>query len=230
MTNKTEKVDNQIQNTPPVVEGKLGIVYYTDPLCCWSWVFEPVWEALQTMLAEQATFRYCMGGLIPSWEDFYDNVNDVSKPIQMGAVFMQAAHLTGQQINSHIWFDDPPASSYPACLAVKAAALQSEQIAARYLKEVRHTLMIDGLNIARKEVLVNIAMQMKDILNTERFLNDLSGQVTIANFKKDLEEIIVKNIRRFPSLVITNAHGRGVIMVGNRPLDAILSGIDQLTR
>lgn len=224
-----KKRNNQYHTNTLAADRALSITYYTDPLCCWSWVFEPVWEALKHTLADQAHFRYCMGGMLPSWDGFYDNVNDVSKPIQMGSVFMQASHMTGQKINSRIWYDDPPGSSYPACVAVKAAALQSDKAAEHYLKALRHALMVDGLNIAKREVLIKVAFEMADILNTEKFLNDLSGQTAITNFKKDIQEVTLRNIRRFPTLVITTDQGQGVLMVGNRPLDAIMAGIRQLS-
>jgi len=66
-------------------EGRVEIVYYTDPLCCWSWAFEPQWRRLQYKLRDKLSVRYCMGGLIADWKNFNDEVNSINRPAQMGA-------------------------------------------------------------------------------------------------------------------------------------------------
>src|SRR6478609_7542743 len=106
-------------------EAVLQIVYYTDPLCCWSWAFEPQWRRLRYELGNQMRFRYCMGGLLADWEKYNDPMNAVSRPSQMGPLWFEAKYISGMPIREHIWHKDPPASSYPACIAVKCAALQS---------------------------------------------------------------------------------------------------------
>src|SRR5687768_15102586 len=89
---------------------QLEIVFYTDPLCCWSWAFEPQWRKLRYEFEGEFSWRYCMGGLIPSWKNFNDVTNFVSRPIQMGPVWMEASHNSGMKIESSIWAEDPPAS------------------------------------------------------------------------------------------------------------------------
>src|SRR4051812_2644561 len=103
----------------------LNITYYTDPLCCWSWAFEPQWRRLLFEYGEQITFQLKMGGLIPAWNAYHDATNHVSRPIQMGPVWMHASQLSGMPMNTRIWMENPPASSYPACIAVCCAGLQS---------------------------------------------------------------------------------------------------------
>ena len=53
----------------------LEIIYYTDPLCCWSWAFEPQWRRLLFELKDKISYRYCMGGLLPRWKNYNDSVN-----------------------------------------------------------------------------------------------------------------------------------------------------------
>src|SRR4051794_21017197 len=105
----------------------LEITYYTDPLCCWSWGFEPQWRKLLAEFSGKLKTRYCMGGLLPGWKNFHDAVNAVTKPVQMGPVWMHAAQVSGMPIQHNLWVKDPPASSYPACMAVKCAGLQSAE-------------------------------------------------------------------------------------------------------
>src|ERR1044072_7891663 len=91
---------------------QVEIVYYTDPLCCWSWAFEPQWRRLLFEYQGDIEWKYCMGGLLPAWDSYDDTVNNVTRPIQMGPVWMHAAQVSGMPIQTRIWMNDPPASSY----------------------------------------------------------------------------------------------------------------------
>src|SRR4051812_38967292 len=127
------------------------IVYYTDPLCCWSWAMEPQWRKLRYQFRHHLKWRYCMGGLLPSWSHFTDGVNSVSRPAQMGPIWMEASHISGMPINNHIWINDPPASSYLSCIAVKCVALQAPELEDWYLRLLREAVMLHGKNIATQK-------------------------------------------------------------------------------
>src|SRR5690606_12765756 len=104
---------------------RVEIEFYTDPLCCWSWAFEPHWRRLRYEYQGKIVWRYRLGGMLPDWKSYNDPINTVSRPIQMGPVWTDASHLSGMPIDSLLWFYNPPESSYPACIAVKCAQLQS---------------------------------------------------------------------------------------------------------
>jgi protein-disulfide isomerase-like protein with CxxC motif len=140
----------------------LQVVYYTDPLCCWSWAFETVWQQFKTAYGKQLTIRYCMGGLLQQWQGYHDALLSVSRPAQMGPIWMQVNHTTGVPLDSTIWFRDPPASSYPACLAVKCAGLQSAAMEEQYLYLARKAVMTQQKNIARKEVLLELGAILEE--------------------------------------------------------------------
>src|SRR5688572_2904993 len=131
---------------------RIDITYYTDPLCCWSWALEPQWRKLLYEFNGLISWRYCMTGMIPSWDQYNDAMHSVSRPIQMGPVWMHASQLSGMPMNSRIWMENPPASSYPACIAFKCAEMQSEGAGDRYLRLLREAIMLDGKNIAKPEV------------------------------------------------------------------------------
>ena len=156
----------------------LQITYYTDPLCVWSWAFEPQWRRLRYEFGDQLRWRYRMGGLIRDWRTFSDPLNDISRPVQMGPLWSQARHTSGMPINDRIWFDDPPTSSYPACLAVKAAELQSQGAGERYLRRVREAVMLEGRNVTKRDVLLMLAVDLAhedEAFDAERFVRDLNG-------------------------------------------------------
>lgn len=213
-------------------EDRIEIVFYTDPLCCWSWAFEKVWQRLQAEFKDKLSWRYCMGGLIPDWATYHDPMNSVSRPAQMGPLWMEAQHLTGTSINYEIWMKDPPASSYPACIAVKSAEFQSLEAGEAYLRALREAVMIKGKNIAKPEVLVEIGEQLShnepQLFDSEQFISDLSGEESRNAFRKDLQKVSYNHIGRFPTLTITKPRQGGVIITGYRPYEVLLQALSQV--
>ena len=53
-----------------------------------------------------------------------------------------------------------PASSFPACIAVKCAELQSPSIAAQYLQALQEAVMVESKNISKTNVLLEAAAQL----------------------------------------------------------------------
>ncbi|MEI6947018.1 DsbA family protein [Paraflavisolibacter sp. H34] len=199
------------------------IVYYTDPLCCWSWAFEPHWQRLRHDYGGTFRYRYCMGGLIPSWNNYSDSVTSVSRPAQMGPVWMEAAHTTGVPINTRIWIENPPASSYLPCIAFKCAEAQGPAAAESYLWRMREAVMVQGRNIALQSVLVELAAEMaaqeRGSLDAARFSADLVGDSALEAFRRDLQEVQYRGINRFPTLVFRRHDRPSLITTGFCPYD-----------
>jgi len=211
---------------------QVAVTYYTDPLCCWSWAMEPQWRRFRFEYQKNVQWRYCMGGLIPGWENFSDPVHAVSRPAQMGPLWMEAAHLSGMPIQNKIWTFDPPASSYPACLAVKCAEDQSFAAGEAYLRLVREAIMIREKNISAKQILIELAEELSSvdssILNVEQFTADMVNGVGLEKFRSDLNEVRTKNIRRFPALVFRRKGHAPLLLQGYRPYVVWLDLMNQL--
>jgi putative protein-disulfide isomerase len=212
-------VDTETQ-APPA----LHITYYTDPLCSWSWAFEPQWRRLRYEFGAQIGWRYRMGGLLPDWQKFDDPLNAVSRPAQMGPYWLQVQHLSGMPLDELIWVEDPPASSYPACLAFKAAELQSTAIAEQYLRRLREGVMLERRNIARWDVLVELAHDVPG-MDAVRLLADLQDTPATEAFREDLKDVSYREIGRFPTLILRVPDGRATIIVGHRPFDALREAV-----
>lgn len=182
---------------------------------------EPQWRRFRYEYRGQVQWRYCMGGLLPGWNQFSDAVQGVSRPAQMGPLWMEAAHLSGMPIDNTIWALDPPASSYPACIAVKCAQEQSAEAGELYLRQLREAVMLRGENMASFDRLLrlaaSLAAQHPALLNLERFLQNLEANKGKDAFRTDLEEVRSKAIRRFPSLVFRRKGAAPLILQGYRP-------------
>jgi putative protein-disulfide isomerase len=225
-----QKVSNKIvqQNQADQVE----ITFYTDPLCCWSWAFEPQWRRLQFEFQDTIIYRNVMSGVLPAWQNYNDPLYSVSRPIQMGPVWHEASLMSGMPIYDKIWVEDPPASSYPACIAVKCAEMQSLQAGLKYLRMVREAVMLHGRNIAKQDVLTNIAHALENsnpgLLDIGKFKEDLVGNNAIEAFRTDLNEVQIRNITIYPTLIVRSANKGAIMITGYRPYPVLLDAMKQI--
>lgn len=230
------RINTFMENAQKQTEGKkeelIEITYYTDPLCCWSWVFEPQWRRLRYDFSGKIKWRYRMAGMLPSWDSYDDPINSVNRPLQMGPVWLEAKHISGMPINDKVWFHNPPASSFPACVAVKCAGLQSPEAEEWYLRRTREAIMLQGKDISTQEVLLSIAKKLTEdkphILDPDQFRTDLETGKGNEAFRQDLEKTRYHQISRYPTLTIQKPGQAGVMITGYRPYDILLQAFQQL--
>ena len=90
-------------------------------------------------------------------------------------------------VDPRLWAETPLSSSYPACMAVKAAAEQGPDAAGRYLRALREGLFCFRRKLDAKEILVEEARGAG--LDVERFRVDLESNAIVEAFGADLEEM-----------------------------------------
>ena len=186
---------------------------------------EPIIAKLDAELKDIIEWRYCMGGLIPAWNNFSDDINSVSRPFQMGPVWMHAAKLGSVPIDHNIWFRDPPASSFPACIAVKSAGLQLQKYGDLCLHLLRRAAMTEGINISKKEELIKIGWQLKQtfpLFDIAAFKSALTNGNGLEAFKKDMQEIRANRINRFPTMILRQEDRPSVLITGYRPYEEFI--------
>jgi len=214
-------------NTTSTTADRVTAVYYTDPLCCWSWAMEPEWQELKNQFPSQLSVRYCMGGMLPDWNSYHDTINSISRPVQMGPLWMEVRHKTGAVLQDRIWMTDPPASSFPACIAVKCAELQGVAFGAQLLRLLREAVMVEGKNISRNAVLLETASKMPEPFDCIAFEKALLSGSGIEPFRRDLDEINKAQITRFPCLILS-AKGRSIMITGFRKVEVLKRAVEQL--
>lgn len=216
----------------PARSAVLSITYFTDPLCCWSWGFEPQWRLLRTICASRLAWRTRMGGMIRNWSAFEDPVNSIRRPAQMGPLWMQAERTTGMPMDPRVWHDDPPDSSWPACRAFKTAELQSAFAGDLYLRRMRRAFMVEGRNIARREILLELAedcgLERPEYFDAERFAAALDGAEASAAFRQDIREARYLRIGRFPALVLHRTGSRPKLLTGWRPFADLFAQVAEI--
>ena len=230
-----ETVKHPSASIDGAVDTSVFIEYYTDPLCSWSWAFEPQWRSLRYHYSGHLNWRYRMGGLIPNWQSYHDPFNDIGNPAQMAPQWLQVREVTGMPFDERIWTTDPPSSSYPACLAVKAAERQGQTIVEHYLRRLREAVMIERRNISRQDILLAIAKEtslasLSDEvpLDLDRFTTELDASETLEAFRQDLRDASYYGVVRFPTLVLHRADGRGIVLIGYRPYEVLQTALQHL--
>ena len=215
------------------VADRVEIEYFTDPLCCWSWAFEPHWRKFLNENSHQVEWRYRMGGMLTDWKSYSDPLNDISRPAQMAPLWLQVKYTTNSKIDPDIWIEDPPHSSIPACLAVKCAEMQSQAAADLLLLVLRRAVMFKKKNIARKEVVFELAIELEKkygILNFDKFENDYGNNNAIQHLKYDMQRAKLADIGRFPTITMRLPNqNKGLMIVGYRPYSVLTESFQQLT-
>ena len=100
--------------------------------------------------------------------------------------WLRVAEESGMPIDPRGWWEGPIASSYPACMGVKAAAEQGADAGARYLRALREGLMCFRRKLDTTEALVEEARRVR--LDVERFRIDLASNAIVEAFGGDLDE------------------------------------------
>jgi putative protein-disulfide isomerase len=150
--------------------------YHTDPACPASWAAEPALRRLLVEFGTDLSITYVMGGLAREYEAPYEpRVRE----------WLRHADRSGMPFDPLLWTEGPIRSTYPACIAVKAAAEQGAEAGGRYLRALREGLMCFRRKLDAKEALVEEARGAG--LEVERFRIDLESHAILEAFGADLE-------------------------------------------
>jgi putative protein-disulfide isomerase len=150
--------------------------YFTDPGCPMSWGNEPNMRRLAVEFGDSLGWRLVMGGL---GRDY--------KGHEKGALvrWVEDAAAIAMPIDPLLWKESPISSTYPACIAVKAAGEQGVEAQVRYLRVLREGLMCFRRKLDALEPLVEEARRAG--LDVERFRVDAASHSMLEAFGADLE-------------------------------------------
>jgi putative protein-disulfide isomerase len=154
----------------------LRVRYHTDPACPDSWAAEPTLRKLLVEFGDDLSITYVMGGLARQ----FDN------PAGMIVPWLDAAERSGMPVDPRLWADAPLSSSYPACMAVKAAEEQGPNAAARMLRALREGIFCFRRKLDTPDSLLQLARDSG--LDAGRFRLALESNAIVEAFGADLEE------------------------------------------
>jgi putative protein-disulfide isomerase len=162
--------------------------YHTDPACPWSWAAEPRIRALMMEFGDGLRWRLVMGGL--AREIAPDVSPRASLPPEVWGPlieeWLRVSAQTGAPLDPLTWTEGGIRTTYPACMAVRAAAEQGTDQALAYLRRLREGIMCERLKLDHAEALVETARQAG--LDVERFRLALRSHAITEGFAADLEQ------------------------------------------
>ena len=152
------------------------VIYFTDPACPMSWGNEPNVRRLMVEFGDSLDWRLVMGGL---GRDY--------KGHEKGALlrWVEDAAEIDMPVDPLLWKESPISSSYPACIAVKAAGEQGIDAQIRYLRVLREGLMCFRRKLDALEPFAEEARRAG--LDVERFRVDAGSHAMVEAFGADLE-------------------------------------------
>jgi predicted DsbA family dithiol-disulfide isomerase len=162
------------------------VAYFTDPLCPWSWGAEPQLRLLEVEFSGEVAITYVMAGMSRELD-----------AAQKLASTLEVVAETGMPADPRVWLEHPPRSSYPSCLAVKAASEQ--QLDGPYLRRLREGAMLRRERIDNADALLAAGRDVAG-LDLDRFEIGLRSNAIVELFAADRERSLATCGDRRPSL------------------------------
>lgn len=204
------------------VNKPIKIIYYTDPICSSCWGIEPQLRKLKIEYGDYFEIDYRMGGLLPDWGY---NSGGISKPSDVAHHWDEASLHYEMPIDGDVWLEDPLDSSYPSCIAMKAAQLQDKQKAVVFMRVLREMIYLDKKNIAKWENILEAAKLSG--LDTKNLETDYKGDAKKL-FEEDLQLAKSLGVRGFPTLFFLDNDNNQLKVYGSKPYESYENAIRAL--
>jgi putative protein-disulfide isomerase len=165
----------------------VAVDYHTDPACPWSWAAEGRIRTLMMEFGEDLRWRLVMGGLAREVAPGVSPRASLPPAVRAGLVeeWLRVSVDSGAPLDPLAWAEGGLRTTYPACMAVRAAAEQGTEAAFAYLRRLREGIMCERLKLDHAEALVEAARQAG--LDVERFRLGLRSHAITEAFGADLE-------------------------------------------
>ncbi|MFA0415487.1 DsbA family protein [Vibrio renipiscarius] len=175
------------------------LYYVHDPMCSWCWGYQPVWQQLQQMLAQQwptqLTIRYLVGGLAAD--------SDQPMPLEQQRVIASYWHKIEQELktpfNYDFWRENiPRRSTYPACRAVIAARNQNAE--RTMISAIQQAYYLRALNPSDNSILLQLAKELH--LDHDQFKADMESDQLNQQLLDEIHQVRMIGGNSFPSLFL----------------------------
>jgi 2-polyprenyl-6-methoxyphenol hydroxylase-like FAD-dependent oxidoreductase/predicted DsbA family dithiol-disulfide isomerase len=194
----------------------IQVLYFTDPICSTCWIIQPMIRKLKLEYGAYLNIKYCMGGLLPSWNEY--NAGVIKKPTDAAEHWEQACVSHETPMDGDVWIEDPLNSSYPPSIAFKAAQLQHPDKAVSFLRRIQEMVFLEKKNIIKWEFLDQAAFD--NGLDSARLLRDFDGKAKTL-FLEDLEIAKQMEVYSFPTLFFSDSTGKQIKIKGLQPYEKL---------
>ncbi|HDZ18726.1 hypothetical protein LCGC14_0412900 [marine sediment metagenome] len=195
----------------------IELIEYTDPYCTWCWASEPILRKIKEHFGEQVKILFKMGGLVDDVKTFYDPSNAIggSNMFEQVAIHWDdASSRHGMPVDSRGFSDlkDSFTSTHPANIAYKAAQIQNQDLADKFLRRMREAAAAERKQIHKVETQIELAKEIG--LNTDKFLESIESGIAKEAFLKELNVGRKLGITGFPTFAISNRKGKSIRLHG----------------
>ncbi len=206
-------------------EKKVTLYYITDPICSHCWALEPVLRRFEKQYGQYFNVQTVMGGLLETWEGFADVANGISGPADVAAHWREVGEHSRMPIDGSVWLENPIHSSYPPSRVFKIVQQKDPQLANTFLRRAREAVFAFNQNIADEPVLIDILNQMN--LDGETIVKEANSEAGEQLLQQDFALVRQLGVRGFPTIILVNEENKGIKIVGARPLDYYVQGLQQ---
>jgi len=201
----------------PLSDDTLELVLYHDVLCGWSWLAEKRLLLLREEMGPYLRIRRRPFAVRPEariptrWECMAEASNWRKV----------ARERDAEPIVTDLWrSSDPPTSSMPPLWALHAAAIVGGNVGAeRLLAELRRAAFLQGINVSRDDVILEIAAKIG--LPMSRFANAYFSEHTRRTVRDQHEDACSRGIDSVPTVIL----GDEWMLAGARTVEEYRSAI-----
>lgn len=209
------------------------VIEFTDPICTWCWGCEPLIRKLETRYGDSIRVKFIMGGLVKDIRDFYDSFNDIGgdpkhSNQQIAKHWVEASKRHGMPVNDKdfMLFSNEYPSSYPQNIAYKAAQMESEHLADKFLRKIREATATQGKQTTKTEVLIELANESG--LDVSKFIERFNDGSAMKAFEEDMAICRKYSVRGFPTFLIRYGE-KEILLRGYQRFETVKSVIKTLT-
>lgn len=183
----------------------LRVTWYTDPHNIWCWGCEPIVRRLQLVYGSTVELVVRQGGLFEDFTPLREQWARMSGGRWTDSVraFFEAVgahHRMPMDSDRMIEAVGDFKSTWPACIAAKAAASQGAELGARYLRALREAWCLDARAIHRAGVQTDVAREVG--LDLDAFATALKDGSAERAFQEDRRECEAQDVTGFPTFTI----------------------------
>ncbi len=213
-------ISEELESEMMSIERPIDVLYFTDPICSTCWIIQPLIRKMKLEYGSYLNIRYCMGGLLPSWNDYSSGA--IRKPTDAAEHWEIACACHDMPLDGDVWIEDPLHSSYPPSIAFKAAQLQDKEKAVAFLRRIQEMVFLEKKNIMKWEHLHQAAFDSG--LDAAKLLRDFEGQAKEL-FDEDLALATMMDVHSFPTLFFTDLTGKQIKIKGLQPYEKLEEAI-----
>ncbi|WPK10306.1 DsbA family protein [Lysinibacillus louembei] len=206
----------------------VNLYYVTDPICSHCWALEPVLRRFQEQYGQYFNFHTVLGGLLEKWHDGpIDPANGISKPSDVAPHWREVGEYSRMPIDGSVMIDNPVQSSYPSSRVLKVIAKNyGAEKAYEYLRRTREQLFAFNQNVSELDVLISIVDHLG--LDGNAIIAEAEGPIGHQLLNEDFALTRELSARGFPTIIMINEENKGVKIVGSRPLEAYVQGLQKV--